>query len=42
MVKINIEKLVMQSVQGKIHHPTIQVELYEENFHCHLKPEDVL
>ncbi|MDD4973794.1 MAG: cation diffusion facilitator family transporter [Bacteriovorax sp.] len=26
----------------KIHHPTIQVEFYEENFHCHLKPEDVL
>lgn len=26
----------------KIHHPTIQVELYEENFQCHLKPEDVL
>ncbi|MBC7537612.1 MAG: cation transporter [Bacteriovorax sp.] len=26
----------------KIHHPTIQVELYEENFECHLKPENVL
>lgn len=26
----------------KIHHPTIQVELYEENFQCHLQPEDVL
>ena len=26
----------------KIHHPTIQVELFEENFQCHLKPEDVL
>jgi cobalt-zinc-cadmium efflux system protein len=26
----------------KIHHPTIQIELYEENFQCHLQPEDVL
>lgn len=26
----------------KIHHPTIQVELLEDNFECHLKPEDVL
>ncbi len=26
----------------KIHHPTLQVELFEENFECHLKPEDVL
>lgn len=26
----------------KIHHPTIQVELYEENFQCLLKPDDVL
>ncbi len=24
-----------------IHHPTIQIELYEENFECHLSPEDV-
>jgi cobalt-zinc-cadmium efflux system protein len=26
----------------KIHHPTIQVELFDENFECHYKPEDVL
>lgn len=26
----------------KIHHPTIQVEYYEENFECHLKPDDIL
>lgn len=26
----------------KIHHPTIQFELYEENFECHFKSEDVL
>ena len=26
----------------KIHHPTIQFEIYDENFHCHLKPDDVL
>ncbi|MGZ3787798.1 MAG: cation diffusion facilitator family transporter [Bacteriovorax sp.] len=26
----------------KIHHPTIQVELFEEHFECHLKPEDVI
>ena len=26
----------------KIQHPTIQIEQYEENFQCHLKPEDVL
>jgi cobalt-zinc-cadmium efflux system protein len=24
----------------KIHHPTIQIELYDEHFECHLKPED--
>lgn len=28
--------------QFKIHHPTIQLELYEENFQCLLKPDDVL
>jgi cobalt-zinc-cadmium efflux system protein len=26
----------------KIHHPTIQIEELDENFHCELKPEDVL
>ncbi len=26
----------------KIHHPTIQIELYDEHFECHLKPEDVI
>ena len=25
-----------------IHHPTIQIELFDENFECHLKSEDVL
>ena len=25
-----------------IHHPTIQIEQLDENFHCELKPEDVL
>lgn len=39
-------KLVKISHQLKdkfnIHHPTIQIELFEENFECHLKPEDVL
>ena len=24
-----------------IHHPTIQIEVYEKNFECHLSPEDV-
>lgn len=28
--------------QFKIDHPTIQIELYEKNFECHLKSEDVL
>ncbi|MDO9182298.1 MAG: cation diffusion facilitator family transporter [Bacteriovorax sp.] len=26
----------------KIHHPTIQLELEEENFQCHFQPEDIL
>ncbi len=26
----------------KIHHPTIQIEIFDENFECHLKPEDVV
>lgn len=26
----------------KINHPTIQIELYDHNFECHLKPEDVI
>ncbi len=26
----------------KIHHPTLQTEMLEENFECHFKPEDVL
>lgn len=26
----------------KIHHPTIQVELFDEHFRCHLSPEDVI
>lgn len=26
----------------KIHHPTIQVERYDQNFECHFKSEDVL
>lgn len=26
----------------KIHHPTIQIEMNDEHFECHLKPEDVL
>lgn len=25
-----------------IHHPTIQVELYDENFECHFKPEEII
>ena len=28
--------------QFKIHHSTIQVELYDEKFHCHLKPSDIV
>lgn len=26
----------------KINHPTIQIELYDKDFECHLKPEDVI
>jgi Co/Zn/Cd efflux system component len=28
--------------QFKIHHPTIQFESLDKNFHCAFKPEDVI
>ena len=35
---------ISQELKSKfqIHHSTIQTELYDQNFHCELKPEDVL
>jgi cobalt-zinc-cadmium efflux system protein len=29
-------------VHFNIHHPTIQIELYDEHFECHFKPENIL
>jgi cobalt-zinc-cadmium efflux system protein len=43
---INNELITKISIDLKnkfqIHHPTIQTEKLDENFHCELKPEDVL
>lgn len=45
-LSLNNKKLVEITAElnkrFKIHHPTLQVELFEEHFECHLKPEDVL
>lgn len=48
MNKMSIDNKKLVEISGhlkksfSIHHPTLQLELYEENFECHLKPEDVL